>query len=333
MRMKALTFSVAILFLVLSCRLWAVETNPAPVAAASSGDMNSQETLRAYLQLQEQLHATQLAVEQNRKEAQQAAMENAEALAIRLQTIESALSSQRARELEAMQSSNRVMLIVAGSFATLGFIAMLLMAWFQSRTVQGLAEISSSMPGLRALGAPLALTALGPGEPRLVEPGAAEKSNLRLLGALEQLERRIHELEHTTATPLKADTNGNGDSAGKPEIPVDPNLTLTQDRSAMLLGKGQSMLNLDKPEAALACFDEALTLEPDNAEALVKKGTALERLQKLDEAIACYDRAIAADASMTVAYLHKGGLYNRMERYNEALACYERALRTQEKQG
>ena len=29
-----------------------------------------------------------------------------------------------------------------------------------------------------------------------------------------------------------------------------------------LLGKGQSMLNLDDPHGAIACFDEVLTLEP-----------------------------------------------------------------------
>ena len=101
-------------------------------------------------------------------------------------------------------------------------------------------------------------------------------------------------------------------------------------RITMLLGKGQSLLNLDQAEEALACFDQVLTLDPNHPEALVKKGAALERLRKLDEAIACYDQAIAADSSMTVAYLYKGGLFNRMERFGEALECYEKALHTQE---
>ena len=91
------------------------------------------------------------------------------------------------------------------------------------------------------------------------------------------------------------------------------------------------MLKLDKPEAALACFEEALALDPANTDALVKKGAALERLQRLVEAVDCYDRAIAADKSMTMAYLYKGGVFNRMERYTEALECYERALNTKDK--
>src|SRR5690348_13518110 len=76
-------------------------------SANRSEETNSQEALRAYLQLQEQLHATQLLLEQNRKEARNAAAQTADALDKRLQTIEAALSMQRSRELEVMQNSNQ----------------------------------------------------------------------------------------------------------------------------------------------------------------------------------------------------------------------------------
>jgi tetratricopeptide (TPR) repeat protein len=102
---------------------------------------------------------------------------------------------------------------------------------------------------------------------------------------------------------------------------------------ALLLGKGQALLNLQQADTALACFDEVIALDSTNPEAFVKKGMALERLGKLDEAIDCYDRAIALDDSMTMAYLSKGGVFNRLERYGEALQCYEQALRAQQKPG
>lgn len=317
----------------------AQETNAPAAAVAKSDETNSLEALRAYLQLQEQLHATQLAIEQNRKEARDAAAQNEQVLADRLQAIEKALSAQRARELDAMQSSNRVMLTVAGTFAVVGFIAMLLMAYFQWRTVHGLAEVSAALPH-RALAPGSPLAALAPGDTHLISSGPAPQANLRLLGTLERLEKRIYELEHTAHTPLAEGAptaesvlseNGHptaSDASPKTVPPADPDRA---SRLKLLLGKGQSMLNLDKAEAALACFDEALALEPANAEALIKKGIALERMQKLDQAIECYDRAISADGSMTIAYLHKGGLFNRMERFNEALECYEQALRTQER--
>jgi tetratricopeptide (TPR) repeat protein len=314
------------------CR--ASETNLPAGPAPHAEDTNSQEMLRAYLQLQEQLHTTQLAIEQNRKEAKEAATQNAEFLAGRLHDIEAALAVQRARELEAMQSSNRVMLIVAGTFATFGFLVMLVVAYFQWRTVHGLAGISSALPAPRAL---------PPGDSPLISIGPAEHTNVRLLGALERLEKRIYELEHTSHVPLHEGAEGATKPFWQPSPAVaEPNGDATTqagdaaDRASaarveVLLGKGLSMLNQDKPEAALNCFDEALALDPKNGDALVRRGIALERLEKLTEALDSYDRAIEADGSMTIAYLHKGGLFNRMERFDEALACYEQALQTQER--
>src|SRR5581483_1354633 len=235
--------------------------------------------------------------------------------------------------LETMQSSNRVLLVIAGSFASVGFVAMLLMAFLQWRTVNRLAQLPSTLTHKE----------LGSGDAPSVSVGPAEQSSLRLLGAVEQLEKRLLQLEHTTHAPLSDAAHGpeangskgqaeNGGSPGERGAEVDSGgRSAESERIMLLLGKGQSMLNLDDGHAAVSCFDEALALEPHNAEAWVSKGTALDRLQQLDQAIECYDRAIEADQSLTIAYLHKGGLFNRLERFNEALECYEKALRTQEK--
>src|SRR5258705_9558186 len=61
----------------------AAEVGP-PSSAAALVETNGQETVRSYLQLQEQLHATQLAIERARREADEAAAENAKLLAGRL---------------------------------------------------------------------------------------------------------------------------------------------------------------------------------------------------------------------------------------------------------
>ena len=327
----------ALVFLSAGC--FGAETASPAAGSAKSEETNAQETLRSYLQLQEQLHATQLAIEQSRTQAAAATAETAKALTLQLQGIEHALSSQRAQELTAMQNSNQAMLIVAGAFASLGFLAMLFMAYFQWRTISRLAEISAALPMAHALGAGASVPTLGADDAHLVTVGPPEQSGQRLLGALERLEHRILELEHTTHPPLHdgaaldqnakgppPPSNGEQTAAELAEAAAAPEAA----RITMLLGKGQSLLNLDQAEEAVACFDQVLALDANHPEALVKKGAALERLRKLDEAIACYDRAIAADGSMTVAYLYKGGLFNRMERFGEALECYEQALRTQE---
>lgn len=312
--------------------LQAEETNAPATADTSTQDTARTEALRSYLQLQEQLHATQLALERNRQEAETLAARNAEAVSARLQLIEQAMTSQRGRELEAMQSTNRLLLIMAGSFAGVGFLAMLLTAYLQWRAVNRLAEFTAVLTGAgrAALPAP-ARTDLP-----LVSTGATEQANARLFGALTRLEERIHELEHDAQIPLpdkSAPASGAATSASPAQAPKpDTNgEEASQSHVALLLAKGQSLLSLDKASEALACYDEILALEPNHPEALVKKGATLEQIRQFDDALNCYDRAIAADGSLTIAYLQKGGLFNRLERYEEALQCYELALRTQEK--
>ena len=80
--------------------LKAADTNnntPADVPPQESSVSN--EALRAYLQLQEQLHATQLAIERSRQEDQAAAAQDSMALSNHLQAIEQSLVVQRAGEL------------------------------------------------------------------------------------------------------------------------------------------------------------------------------------------------------------------------------------------
>jgi tetratricopeptide (TPR) repeat protein len=315
-------------FLILSSfRAATAEITNAPI---ESGETNSQE-LRTYLQLQEQLHATRLAIESVGAEAKQAAAQNAEELAVRLHALEQAVAVQRAKELEAMQSSNRNMLYVAGAFASIGCVAILLMGYYQWRTVNRLAELSAAIPSAAmTLTGMRPIAAIGPGSMHEVTAAASINPNPGLLETIQRLEKRVQELEHSPAHL----TNGgstNGKNAASHEIDDSSAPASEEIKSVnLLLGKGQALLNMDKPEEALVCFDEALALEPNHADALVKKGTALERMRKLPEAIECYDRAIAADNSMTIAYLYKGGLFNRMERFGEALECYELALKTQE---
>jgi hypothetical protein len=175
--------------LVLSAGSWeslGAESGPPPPPAASHlGETNSPELLQACWQLQEQLRAALLAIEQNRQETKEAAAQNAEALSKGLQGIQQAFSAQRAQDLEAMQRSNKVMLIVVGTFAAIGFLTLLMTTYFQWRMSKGLAKISAALPTALGLGPGSAAAALAPAKP----------SNVRLLGAIEHSEKRSHELE------------------------------------------------------------------------------------------------------------------------------------------
>jgi tetratricopeptide (TPR) repeat protein len=307
--------------LAFGARIFADETN----SAASSMPSDA---VNGYLQIQAQLHDTQLAIEKNRQLAEAEARRNADEMTARIEALQQTIAALRANEIAATQKTQQLTLIVAGTFGTVGLGIMLLLAYTQWRTVTRLVELSSFPPRAPLLGNGQPLPMLESGG-ELASPGqtAVGLSNARLLGVVERLEKRILELEQTTCAPLKTTTSTavNGQN-GTPAVPNEHDKRVTS-----LLAKGQSLVGANEPKKALECFDEALALQPKHAETLVKKGGALEKLGRLDEAAACYDRALEANDEMIIAYLHKGSLFNRMARYDEALQCYEQALRTQEK--
>jgi tetratricopeptide (TPR) repeat protein len=329
------------LFVCLRCFVTAVFGAETSDPGNGTNDMSTeaqQQALRAYLQLQEQLHAAILIIETNRQEVAASSQRNLELLSTRLKLIEQALSVQMERDSERTQKSSRMMIIMACVFGGFGLLAMVMTAFLLMRTMNRLAEISSAIPkAIGGLGAGQAAAALGTGDPSIV---TLPVESTRLLGAIERLEKRITELEAGTNPQLLPmvieEQQGNGHHQEEVAVSAPTGITEQvdselQDRLSVILGKGQTLLNLGQSENALVCFDEVLSLNPDHAEALVKKGTALERLRRWEEALQCYDRAISVDSGMTLAYLYKGGVFNQLERFSEALACYEQALRTQQK--
>jgi tetratricopeptide (TPR) repeat protein len=228
-----------------------------------------------------------------------------------------------------------------------------------ARAVQRMSEVVvSALPPNRQLAAGQALVpASETGELAHAQPAPVQEATHRFLGAIEKLERRIVELEHTSRADSSPDTqkrDGDGEHSaseggnggplefsvsalsqkqyGDSSVAPDPEQPDPHDQAALLIGKGQALLNLGNAEEALACFDQALDAGPRHtADAYVKRGLALERMEKLEDAMESYNQAIASDESMTLAYLYKGAVCNRLQRYREALDCYESALRCEQK--
>lgn len=310
--------------LALGAPVFAAEPNSSPSPGSATSDTVTQNLANGYLQIQAQLHDTQLAIEDSRRTAAAEAATNTAVLTGRLRSLEEIVAAQRAKEAETAEKNQQVTMMLAGAFGLTVLAAVLFMAWLQWRAVSRLVELaavrqSEFLPGGAA--------------PSLVTGAAVEQSNARLFGAVDHLQKRILELEQisrgvlaektssatTTVPPITELKNGNSTSSDREECVVN------------LIAEGQSLLDTHDPEKALECFEIALGLDPKHIDALVKKGGALEKLGRTDEAIVCYDRAIEANNSATIAYLQKGGLFNRLARYDEALQCYEQALRTQEK--
>ncbi len=150
------------------------------------------------MQLQEQLRATQLAIERNGQETKEAAAQTAETLSNALQAIQGTFVAQRARELEETREFRRRILIVAGAFAAVGMLTMLLIAYFQRCMSRRLAEVSAALPAALRLGPEIAQDALG----------RAEQPSSPLLGPAEAEEGRPHHLERTSQPAVKPRRGG-----------------------------------------------------------------------------------------------------------------------------
>jgi tetratricopeptide (TPR) repeat protein len=273
----------------------AADTNA--TAAITRDEMTSN-----YLQIQEQLHAAQIAIEQNQEAALETSQSNAAALSQRLQSLEQTFARQRENDANAAHKTQQLTLLVAGVFGLFGLGVILLVVYFQWRAFSQLAQISARQH---------AAISNNDAVHQLAAPGRAtvEASTAQLLSVVGRLEKRINELE--TGQKLLPEI-----AAAKP---VD------------LLAEGQKYLDADAPLKALDCIDKFLAAQPNRPDAMVKRAAALEKLGRDDEALDGYNRAIAADSTLVIAHLHKGGLLNRLRRYDEALNCYEQALLGQEK--
>jgi tetratricopeptide (TPR) repeat protein len=263
--------------------------------------------LRSVVILQEQLRATRMEVEQARLDVDTSSRHAVAQMTERLNFIEQ-------KQVETLQSSNRLTLIVVGGIAFVACLSVMIGGFMQMRAVAKLTEISRQLELIPALAAASHPRQISAGE--FAHEGFDEHS-AKLAENVTRLEAKIEELEQSAGAGNGKHSNGHngGDKRSA--------------SASMLIAKGQTLLSLNKPGEALTCFEEATTADERNTEAWIKKGSALERLQRIDDAIAAYDRAIRLDEQMATAYLFKAGVYNRQKRYAEALQCYEKALSVQ----
>ena len=184
--------------------------------------------MESYRQIHEQLRAAQLAIVNNRLEAEATARAQARAIAEKLESFNTAIAAERQRqqaesdradyerqrEKEETLRANRTTLWVVTGFGAAGLLAMLLAARFQWRAVKRIAEVIDQRPTF----SPHEEAVLLPSGTGTESPGpTVVLSNQRLLSAIDRMEKRIVELEHMSAHPF-------------PPAPSDP---LDQTKRAM----------------------------------------------------------------------------------------------------
>lgn len=307
------------LFLLLVCGVFlaaplpseaADETNSLPAEAAVSPEL---------IELRNQLDGIQRGSAEATQKWEALMKQNA-SLSNRLAGLHQSLLTQQERELELGKQSNAFHLRVMAGAAAVVFLVILLSFWFQLRCFNRVVELSR-------------LPNVPPATPLLE---GENSPSMKLLSAVKLLESRIQQLEFphppiAAATPANGAPSELGNGRAEPVSVVNngsPHVEMfsTPPDYSVLLAKGQILLDMDRLEEAMNCFQEVLHLDPSNSEAHLKKGMALERMNRLENALSSYQEAIRLNPRRAVAYVYKARVLQGLHRYDEALTVYDSAL-------
>ena len=91
---------------------------------------------------------------------------------------------------------------------------------------------------------------------------------------------------------------------------------------------GYLLIQQEKPEEAIAAYDQAIRLKPDYAEAYSNRGnTKGDHLGRHEDAIADYNQAIYLKPDLAEAYNNRGLVKSELGRHEAAIADYDEAIR------
>jgi tetratricopeptide (TPR) repeat protein len=116
---------------------------------------------------------------------------------------------------------------------------------------------------------------------------------------------------------------------GRPEEALaeyDRVVKLTPQNAAVWYNRGNVLQMLRRHEEALASYDRALALTPDDIEVLTNRGIALYELKRYQDALASYEHVLAMKPDFAQALSNRANVLLDLRRPEEALASSERAL-------
>jgi Flp pilus assembly protein TadD len=89
---------------------------------------------------------------------------------------------------------------------------------------------------------------------------------------------------------------------------------------------GNDLLQKERLDEAITCFQQALQIKPDYADAHYNLGNVLQQKGRVDEAIAHYQKALQINPGHAEAHNNLGNVLEQMGRVDEAVAHYQEAL-------
>ena len=99
------------------------------------------------------------------------------------------------------------------------------------------------------------------------------------------------------------------------------------DSDEIYNNKCLTLINLNRFDEAIECYDKALKINPNNVKAWNNKAFALHNLNRLDEAIECYNKSLEIDPNFISSLRNKAFALRTLNRLDEAIECYDKVLK------
>ena len=91
--------------------------------------------------------------------------------------------------------------------------------------------------------------------------------------------------------------------------------------------KGLALINLNRFEEAIECYDKSLKINPNDFKAWNNKAFSLHNLNRLDEAIKYYDKSLKINPNYISTLNNKAFALRTLNRLDEAIECYDKTLK------
>ncbi len=101
---------------------------------------------------------------------------------------------------------------------------------------------------------------------------------------------------------------------------------LNNKNALELYNQGNTLIQLQRYEEALAIYEKAIDIKPDYSQALYGQGKALFQLKKYQKSLIAYDKAIQIQPNYLEAWRNRGFVLVSLKRYPEAIATVDKAL-------
>ncbi|WP_353932286.1 tetratricopeptide repeat protein [Okeanomitos corallinicola TIOX110] len=102
---------------------------------------------------------------------------------------------------------------------------------------------------------------------------------------------------------------------------------INNNNAVDLYSQGNTLLQLNRYEDALAIYQKAVNIKPDYIQGWYGQGRALFALKKYQEALAAYDKAIQIQPDYLEAWTGRGLTLSELERYSEAISAFDKVLK------